>query len=390
MQLEAIQKYLTDNDLDGWLIYDFHGQNRIAGNLFKMTTATLLTRRWYYFIPKAGQPQLLVHKIERDNFPEPPERLRHYLSLESQIEQLKDMLSDCKTVAMEYSPECAIPYISCVDAGTIELLRGIGLKVVSSADLVQEFQSKWNAQQVESHSRAALAVDAVKDAAFQLIAEKIKAGDRITEMDVARFILDSFEKRNMTTVDPPIVAVNANASNPHYVPTPEQFSEIKPGDLVLIDLFSKEKEVDAIYADITWMGFVGESIPERQAEVFKVVTDGRDAGMQLLREAAESGRTIHGFEVDNCVRGRITAQGYGDYFDHRTGHSLDTNLHGNGVNIDGLESRDNRKIVPGMGFTIEPGIYLPEFGVRSEINVYFSEQGPKVFGPIQSGILPLL
>ncbi|RMF57072.1 MAG: aminopeptidase P family protein, partial [Calditrichaeota bacterium] len=238
--------------------------------------------------------------------------------------------------------------------------------------------------------KAAHIVNRVKDEAFALVGSRIKSREAVSELDVQRFILEAFDKEKMVTDEPPIVAVNANASNPHYAPSPERFSPIRKGDLLLIDLFGKLNLPDAIFADITWMGFVGEALEEKHVKVFEVVKNGRDAGLHLLQEAAQAGRTIQGWEVDARVRQVIKDAGYGEYFHHRTGHSLDTSLHGNGVNLDSLETQDQRQIIPGVGFTIEPGVYLEEFGVRSEINVFYSSNGPEVFGPIQEEILKLL
>jgi len=388
--LSAIQTYLREHDIDGWLVFDFRGQNYIATSLFKLTKDALMTRRWFYFIPKSGEPRLLLHKIERGNFPDPPPNTEHYVSWQQLQEKLTGMLAGAGKIAMEYSPEAAIPYVSCVDAGTIEMVRKLGVEIVTSANLVQYFQSRWTEEQLASHKRAAAQVERIKNEAFALIGERIRSGAAVTELDIQRFIMDRFSSENMTTEEAPIVAVNANASNPHYAPTAERFSPIQKGDLVLIDLFSKENDEQAIWADVTWIGYVGEHIEEKHDKVFKVVTAGRDAGLQLLKDAAKANQTVQGWQVDERVRTVIAEAGYGDYFDHRTGHSLDTSLHGNGVNMDSLETQDQRVIVPGLGFTIEPGVYLPEFGIRSEINIYYSEEGPQVFGPIQREIIPIL
>jgi Xaa-Pro aminopeptidase len=390
LNLLEIQDYLKDQNIDGWLIFDFRGQNKIATTFFNMDGDTILTRRWFYFIPKKGEVVLLVHKIERTNFPSPPLQTHLYVSWEQLKNKLKEMLKGCRKIAMEYSPQGAIPYVSCVDGGTLEMIRSLGVEVLTSANLVQYFQSRWSEEQLQSHIRAAKQADRIKDEAFKLITNRIKDNQSLNEYDVQKFILESFDKVNMLADEPPIVAVNANASNPHYSPSAGRFSAIKKEDLVLIDLSSKEKTPSAIFADITWMGFVGKTVPPKQREVFEIVARARDAGLQMLNEAAAKKQTLQGWEVDARVRGVIEQAGYGDDFYHRTGHSLDTNLHGNGVNIDSLETRDQREIVPGLGFTIEPGIYLDEFGVRSEINVYYSEEGPKVFGPIQKEILPLI
>jgi Xaa-Pro aminopeptidase len=390
VDIHAIQDYIQKNNLDGWLIFDFRGQNYVATSIFEMPKDALLTRRWFYFIPKSGEPTLLVHKIERSNFPNPPPKLQTYVGWEELKSKLSGMVAGHKNLAMEYSPHGAIPYVSCVDAGTLEMVRSLGVNVITSANLVQYFQSRWTKEQVESHSRAVKHLDRIKNDAFALIGQQIKAGRPISEYDIHRFILDELEKVNMFTEEPPIVAVNANASNPHYAPSASRFSPITKGDTVLIDLFGKEKTSNAIYGDITWMGFVGEAVPKKQAEVFQVLVKARETAVDLLTDAAARGETIQGWQVDEAVRNVIAEAGYGDYFFHRTGHSLHTRIHGNGVNIDSLETQDQRDIIPGVGFTIEPGIYLEEFGERSEINVHYSEKGPQIFGPRQTEIIPLL
>ena len=390
MNLPQIQEYLKEQHLDGWLLFDFRNQNPIANNLLNQDAHALLTRRWFFFVPQHGAPSLLVHRIERNNFPRPPSRVLDYVGWREMRKNLMEMLANSKEIAMEYSPQAAIPYVSYVDGGTLELVRSLGVKVASSANLVQYFLSRWSNEQLESHKRASAKVYEIKDQAFALIRDKIQSKAKVTERDVQLFIISRFEEEGMTTHEPPIVAVNQNASNPHYAPSEEVSTSINHGDLVLIDLFSKEDKQNAIYADITWMGYVGATVPEKPAAVFSVVAAARDAGLQQIEDAFGRQETIQGYEVDERVRRIISENGYGPYFIHRTGHSLDVDLHGSGVNLDSLETQDEREIIPGLGFTIEPGIYLPEFGVRSEINVYYSQNGPEVFGPIQSEIINLM
>ncbi|MFQ5603658.1 MAG: M24 family metallopeptidase [bacterium] len=389
LAIDAIQEYLREQNVDGWLLFDFRGQNYIAANLFDLNKDTILTRRWFYFIPQNGEPTLLVHKIERDNFPAPPKKTQYYVSWQELIARLKDMLNDWKVIAMEYSPQGAIPCVSCVDGGTLEMIASLGVEVVTSANLVQFFQSRWTKEQVQSHRVAVETLEKIKNQAFELIGDRIKAGEEVTEFDVQAYILNCFERLHLVTDEPPIVAVNANASNPHYSPTTSKFSSIQKNDLILIDLFAKQNTPQAVYGDITWMGFVGDTPDKKHLEIFDIVTKARDTGLQFLQDASRQGQTVQGWQVDKQVREYIAAAGYADYFDHRTGHSLNTHLHGNGVNIDSLETQDQRDIIPGVGFTIEPGIYLTEFGVRSEINVYYSEEGPRVFGPIQKEIVTI-
>lgn len=390
IELIEIQKYLKENNIDGWLIFDFRGQNHIAVKFLDIQKDRILTRRWFYFIPQRGEPALLLHKIERDNFPNPPNKTQFYVSWQELKQKLGEILEQSKSIAMEYSPNCAIPYVSCVDGGTLELVRSLGIEVVSSANLVQYFQCRWTPEQLQSHIRAMENLETIKSKAFDLLGEKIKKRESINEFEIQKFILGRLENMNMETDEPPIVAVNANASNPHYAPSSDRFSPINKNDFVLIDLFGKEKTPNSVYADITWVGFVGDRIPDKIVKIFNIVAEARDAGLELLKESAASGEPVQGWQVDARVREIITQAGYGDYFVHRTGHSLDTNLHGNGVNLDSLETQDEREIIPGVGFTIEPGIYLDDFGVRSEIDVYYSEDGPKVYGPIQREIIAIL
>jgi Xaa-Pro aminopeptidase len=385
-----VQNFLKERSIDGWLIFDFRGQNNIAMNFFDMKKKRILTRRWFYFIPQNGEPTLLLHKIERDNFPESPTKVQLYVSWQELKKKLGEILKESKKIAMEYSPNGAIPYVSCVDGGTLELVRSLGVEVVTSANLVQYFQSRWTPEQLQSHIEAAKNLENIKNESFALIGERIRAQKSINEFDVQNFILERLEKLNMITEEPPIVAVNANASNPHYAPSADRFSPIKANDFVLIDLFGKVKTPNSVYADITWVGFVGSQVPDDIVKIFNIVAGARDAALELLQERADSGESLQGWHVDVRAREIITKAGFGDYFDHRTGHSLDTNLHGNGVNLDSLETQDEREIIPGLGFTIEPGIYLDDFGVRSEINVYFSETGPKVYGPIQREVIAIL
>ncbi|MFQ5709325.1 MAG: M24 family metallopeptidase [bacterium] len=390
INVKGIQDYLKQNQIDGWLIFDFRGQNYVATNFFKMNKERLLTRRWFYFIPQVGQPQLVIHKIERDNFPNPPQQVQYYVSWQELGNHLREMMQGCKKIAMEYSPNGAIPYVSTVDGGTLEFVRALGFEIVTSANLVQYFQCRWTPEQLQSHIRAVKLLDQIKDEAFALIGRRLTNQQTVNEYDVQRFILNSLQDNDLLTDELPIVSVNANASNPHYAPSSNRFSPIKENDFVLIDLFAKERTANAVYGDITWVGFAGEGVPEKYSEIFKIVAAARDAGLESLKLAAARGEKIQGWQVDRCVRDYIKKAGYGDYFDHRTGHSLHTKIHGNGVNIDSLETQDEREIIPGLGFTIEPGIYLEEFGVRSEVDVYYDEDGPKVYAPIQQEVVAIL
>ena len=282
---------------------------------------------------------------------------------------------------MQYSPQAAIPYLSRVDGGTIELIRSFGVEIISSANLVQQFESAWTDEQVEMHDEAARGLYESVHRAFGEVGKRIRAGVMTTEYGIQQFILGCFSDLGLVTADPPIVAVNANSAMPHYGPTHERYSPIIAGDFVLIDLWAKCDRPGAVYADITWTSVVGASVPSEVNKVFTVVRDARDAATTFVKEAFATGRTIHGWEVDDVCRGVIQNQGYGDYFIHRTGHNIHTEVHGNGANIDNLETRDGRVLIPRTCFSIEPGIYLEgRFGVRSEIDVYVSEGEARVTG----------
>jgi Xaa-Pro aminopeptidase len=394
MDVPALKKALGELGLDGWLLYDFHGQNPTALHVLGLG-GRMLTRRFFLLLPREGEPVLVVHAIERSQLgPEVPGRREVYASWTSLHDALSRTLGAIPRgakVAMEYQPGGAIPTLSRVDGGTLELVRSFGVEVVSSAELVQRFLAKLDEAQVESHKRALLAIDAAKDAAFAKIHEALRLGKRLTEVDVQAFLMERFEAADLETDHAPIVAVNGHAADPHYSPSPATASPIRKGDLVLIDLWARGKGPRDVYADITWVAFCGPRPPERLEQIFRVATDARDAGLALLSRAHAEGRTLAGFEVDREVRGKIAAAGFGDRFVHRTGHSIETRVHGDGANLDDLETHDTRPLVPGLAFSIEPGIYLPDegLGVRTEIDVFLAKDGPKVFAPIQRDVVLL-
>jgi Xaa-Pro aminopeptidase len=383
-----LQRALADAGVDAWLLYDFHGQNPTAVNALGLA-GHMLTRRWFYLVPASGEPVALVHAIELGSFPhDVPGRRERYASWASLREALARMLGALPRgarVAMEYFPEGALPTLSRVDGGTLELVRSYGVEVVSSGDLVQRFLCRWDAAQVGSHRRALAAIDDAKDRAFARIGEALGRGETLLETDVQAFLMDRFAEADLETDHPPIVAVNGHAGDPHYEPAPATAAPIRPGDLVLIDLWARGKGPRDVYADITWVGFCGERPPEKLERIFRVTTGARDLGLATVERAHREGRTLQGWEVDRAVRDHVAAAGFGDRFVHRTGHSIDTSVHGDGANLDDLETHDTRPLVPGLAFSIEPGIYLPEegLGVRSEIDVFLSDEGPKVFSKIQ-------
>lgn len=385
--IERIQQALKDADLDGWLFYSFRDSDPIAANILGLGgEGHMATRRWFYLVPRTGEPIKLNHSIERGVLDSLPGRKLIYLPWQQLHEHLKTSLlalTDQRKprVAMQYSPDNAIPYLSRVDGGTIELLRSFGVEVVSSADLVQTFESAWNDEQLAMHEESARGLYASVKEAFAEIGRRISAGEPTTEYDIQQYILERFASRGMISKDPPIVAVNGNSAMPHYEPTREHHSPINKGDFVLIDLWAKLDRPNSVYADITWTSFVGEQVPEEVTKVFNVVRDARDAATAFVKSAFEEGRTIYGWQVDDACREVIQKAGYGDYFIHRTGHSIHTEVHGNGANIDNLETKDSRVLIPRTCFSIEPGIYLEgRFGVRSEIDVYVSENEARVTG----------
>lgn len=392
MDIGGMQRALSESGLDGWLLYDFHGQNPTALTALGLA-GRMLTRRWFYLVPREGTPTLLVHRIELGSFPaEVPGERRAYASWQSLRAELAALLGGLgprPRIAMEYFPEAAIPYLSRVDAGTLEVVRGLGAEVTSSGELVQRFLCRWDEAQVASHRRALDGIDAAKDAAFARIGEALRRGETLRETDVQRFLMDRFAAAGLETDHAPIVAVNGHAGDPHYEPAEATASPIRPGDLVLIDLWARGTGPRDVYADITWVGFCGDAPPARLQEIFDVTVAARDLGLATVERAHRDGRTLQGWEVDRAVRDLVAARGFGDRFVHRTGHSIGTSVHGDGANLDDLETHDTRALVPGLAFSIEPGVYLPEegLGVRSEIDVFLSAEGPKVFGKIQREIV---
>ena len=383
MQLESIQQEIRNQKLDGWLFFDHHLRDPLAYRVLGFTPPRTPTRRWYYLIPAQGEPRGLEHRIERNmTGPLPGEKIA-YSSWAEQTEGLRRITAGLKRIAMQYSPLCAVPYVSMVDAGTVELVRSVGVEVVSSAELIQTFEARWTAAQLESHLEAGRRVDKVRAEAFALIHERTRNGASVTELDVKRLVRDGFAKAGLFTDHGPIVGANANASNPHYEPTEEMHQPIRPGDWVLIDMWAKLDQPDTVYYDITWTAFVGDNPPDRIRQVFGVVTAARDAAIRRVTDAKTKGAALHGFEVDDACRGVIQSAGFGEYFTHRTGHSIGTEVHGNGANMDNFENHDERLVSPWTCFSIEPGIYLPEFGVRSEVNMFVGDSDARVTGQVQ-------
>ncbi len=387
LQIAAIQKILAMERVDGWLLYDFHGSNPIARGLAGLTgSAKMTTRRWYCFIPATGRPQKLVHAIEPDVLDRMPGDQRTYAGRLELEQGVSEMLRGCKVVAMEYSPECAIPYLSRVDGGTIDFLRRIGLRIVSSGDLVGRFEAAWDDAAIATHRAASGKLYRIKDRTFELIGARLSAGEHITEYEVQQTMVTWFAEEGLVADAAPIVAAQEHAGNPHYGPSPDAPRQLRPNELVLLDLWGKLDQPHSVYADITWTGFAGDP-PEAIAKAFGVIVAGRDAAVSKVQKATSAGQPVHGFEVDRATRDVITAAGYGEFFIHRTGHSLGEEVHGNGVHMDDYETHDDRQLVHGTGFTIEPGIYTKEFGVRTEINMVVGAQGAEVTGPRQQALV---
>ncbi len=389
-KIKAAQKYLRENNLDGWLLYDFRRSNPMAAEF--MAIRGQQTRRWFYFIPKEGEPQGLYHRIEYHNFDGIPGKRELFSAWKELEAKLEKMLSGVKKVVMEYSPRNAIPYVSRVDAGTVELVRSFGVEVASSADLIQTFQAVLTPAEYQTHLYAAKSLNEIKDKAFAQIAEKIKAGQPTDEYEVQQFIWNYYSEYGVTADSPPIVAVNANAANPHYLPTAELFAPIKKGDLVLIDMWAKKDTAGAIYGDMTWMAYVGDRLREAIAKIWRVEAEARDKAIAFVTERMAKGEKTYGYEVDDVARGVIEKAGFGPNFTHRTGHSIGIEVHGNGVNIDNFETQDRRELVPGVCFSIEPGIYFEgKYGFRSEIDMFIHPKKAEVTTqPVQKEILLLL
>jgi Xaa-Pro dipeptidase len=380
MDILRIQEALRRQNLDGWLFFDHHERDPLAYRVLGFHPLRHVTRRWYYLIPATGEPRGLVHRIEAGMIDALPGEKLQYSSWQEQHSELGRLLKGLKRVAMQYSPLCAVPYVAMVDAGTIELVRAQGVEVASSAELIQEFEACLSDEQFATHLEAGRRVDKVCAEAFRFIGEKLSTG--VDELTVQHWIRDQFRTAGMITDSGPIVAVNSHAGNPHYEPTAETNAPVHPGDFVLLDMWAKLDQADAVYYDITWTGFCG--VPsDRVRQVFEIVRDARDRAIEAVADAVKSKRDIRGFEVDDAARSRIRENGFGDRFVHRTGHSIGTEVHGTGANMDNLETHDERRILPGALFSIEPGIYLEDFGVRSEVDVFVTANSASTTGAVQ-------
>jgi Xaa-Pro aminopeptidase len=389
--LNAIKKALIEENIDAWIFYDYQGSDPIGRRILNMRRDDIQSRRWFYMIPAGGVPVKLVQSIEKDALDHLPGKKLVYLSWQELHDKLGIMLDNVYKIAMQYSPKNRIPALAKVDAGMVELIKSYKKRIYTSANLVQYFEAKLDSKQLNSHIFAANFLRQLIDQAFGFIRQRILEQQLVNENDVQRFIRERIEEKELITGREPLVATGLNTSNPHYKPVDRGSMAIKRGQLVQIEIWAKEQHDYAVYANACWIGYVEASIPENLARVFRTVKSARDKALQSIDQAMKKKRIVHGWQVDNHVRKVIDDAGYGDYFIHRTGHSLGTELYGYGANLDNLESKDERKIIPQTCLSVEPGIYLKEYGMRSQLNVYVHENGATVYGqPVQEEIVPVL
>ena len=390
LDVGAIQQALTAERLDGWLLYDFHGSNPIAAQITGLAGGPHMTsRRWYYLIPAQGQPRGLVHAIERHNLDHLPGSKIVYAGRQQLESGLTQLLTGMLRIAMEYSPDCAIPYISRIDAGTAEAVRRRGVEIVSSGDLVQQFEATWTPAQLASHQAASEALYRIKDRAFESAAAMLAAGRVQTEYDLQQEMVRWFADEGLVSDSAPVVAIGSNAGNPHYLPTAAQARPIVADEVLLLDLWGKKTDAGAVFADITWVAVTSRIVPAEPAAAFAAIVAARDAAIGFVQDAASAGRDVRGWEVDRAARQVLEDRGYGGQILHRTGHSLGENVHGNGTHLDDYETHDDRRLLPRTGFTVEPGLYFDSFGVRTEVNVYRGERDATVTGPRQAELVTL-
>jgi Xaa-Pro dipeptidase len=391
-RLEEISRALGDAALDGWLFYDFRHSDPLAYRILGLSGQGITTRRWFCYVPARGAARALVSAVEAERLAELGVETVVYRSADGMLAALGDMLAGARRIAMNYSPRCAIPYVARVDAGTVEIVRSLGVEVVSAADLIQRFEARLEPSQLESHRRAAALVRRVVDETFAEIAHAVRSDTPVSEYSAQQFVLARFAEHGLVADDPPIVAVNTNAARPHFEPSSGADTRIRRGDLVLLDLWAKEPGAAAIYADLTWMAYAGERVPEEHARVFAIVAEARDAAVDFIRARVSAGEPVRGEEADRVARGVIERAGFAEQFVHRTGHSIGREVHGTGANLDSLETRDHRSLIDRTCFSVEPGIYLPgRFGVRSELDMTIEDGRAEVSaGPAQREIVPLL
>lgn len=386
MNLAAIQAAMRDRNIDAWLFYDHHHRDPIAYRLLGLSESLMVTRRWYYVIPAKGEPQKLVHRIEAGHLDSLPGSKREYSAWQELFVGIEGILKPYTRVAMQYSPNNVVFYVALADAGTVEFVRGLGKEIVSSGDLVARFEATIAEDQIKSHFDARDKIDPIVAEAFKEIGRRVRNGGT-HEFEMQKWFMEQFEREGIITDDPPIVAVNANSGNPHYGPDAAHTAAIREGDWVLLDVWGKLNKPRSVYYDITWTGFVGNNPSPKHVEIFKIVTKARDAGAEKVKSTIAAGKKLAGWEVDQATREVIDKSGYGKYFIHRTGHSIGTDVHANGANMDNLEIHDERQVLANSCFSIEPGIYLPDFGIRSEVNMIVREHSAEVTGKIQKEIV---
>ncbi|HTY59380.1 MAG TPA: M24 family metallopeptidase [Bacteroidota bacterium] len=389
MDLQNIQKALREKHLDGWLLCDFRNRDYLAYRVVGLNFEKMTSRRWYYFIPAKGEPKKLVSAVEKLRLDSLPGKRMVYLSWQELHSALKRMMGPGKKIAMQYSPKNNVPYVSMVDGGTIELLKSLGYKIVSSADLVQMFVSVIPEEGYRTHIEAGRIMDRIRAQAFDQIRSAVRNSTGATEYDIQQFMMKRFKEEGLTTYDPPMVGVNDHPADPHFDTLKEGARQFKAGDTVLIDMWAKKDVPGGIYYDITWVGYIGENPPAKYVKMFNAVKAGRDAAVKFVQEKFAKGETCYGWQVDDACRNVVKKAGFGKYFLHRTGHSITEETHGNGVNIDNLETKDERALLPGCCFSIEPGIYLEgEMAVRTEINLFIRHDGvPEVTGEVQQELV---
>lgn len=393
MNLTKIQSAIQEVGFDGWLFYDFHNRDPIAYHVLGLDLNKFTSRRWFYYIPKEGEPVKLTHQVEPTKLESLPGQQEYYLSWRELHEKLKNILGKpSKKIAMQYSEMNHIPYVSMVDGGTIQMIQSFGYEIVSSANLVQLFEAVIDEEGYQSHLKASKRVYQIKDETFEWIEKALQKGARITEYEAQQFIVRRFEEEGMTCEgENPIVGVNAHPANPHFEPTPENSHVIQREDKILIDLWAKLNHPDAIWADITWCAYAGSKPPEKYIQIFHAARNARNAGLQFIENKFSKNENCYGWEVDDAVRNVINEAGFGEYFIHRTGHSIGREVHGNGVHIDNLETKEERQLIPGICFSIEPGIYLnDEMAVRTEVDVFITlDSQVVVAGPKQEELILL-
>ncbi len=387
MNLEAIQSALREARFDGWLFYDHHHRDPIGSRILGLDEKAHITRRWYYFVPAKGEPRKLVHRIEQSRLDSLPGSKGQYSSWQELATGLEAMLGDAQQIAMQYSPDNAIMYVSMVDAGTVEFLRGLGKQIVTSADLVSQFEAVLNEEQIASHIYAQRKIDKILVDCWKEMGQRLRPASggtgEVTEFDMVQWLSEGMRRAGLVWENGPNVSVNANSSDSHYEPTAEHCAPIQEGDFVLIDIWGRMDRGKSVFYDITWTGVVGREPSEREQRVFETVRNARDAAIAAVEAAFAEGRPIRGYEADDAARAVIREAGFGEFFTHRTGHNIAHEIHGPGAHLDNLETHDERRILPATCFSVEPGIYLPEFGVRSEVDMLTSPKKAWVTGNIQ-------